>query len=251
MVGASSVNVSLPVPRGTFLNTATVAAGSLIGLAIGANLHVAYKEIAMGGIALVTLGMGMKMFLQSRNVVIVAMSVALGGMLGLALGIQAGIESFAEWAKGAFGGGGQDTFTTGLVAASVLFCVGPMTLIGCVEDGLEGKMDLLALKSTMDGIVSVFMAAAWGQGVLVSALVVLVVQGTLTLLAGLLRPIAKDPDMLAELSGAGGVILMGIALGLLELKELHTANFLPALALGPAFSLLLRRVSARRAVLEG
>ena len=238
--------MTIPVPRGTLLNTATVAAGSLIGLAIGSGLDDRYKQIAIGGLGLVNIGLGVKMFLQSRNVVIVAMSIALGGMLGLALGIHGGIENFADWAKSTLGATGQDHFTTGLVAASVLFCIGPMTLVGCVEDGLEGRSELLAIKSTMDGIVSIFFAAAWGYGVLLSALVVLIFQSALTLMAGLLRPVAKDPDVLAEISGVGGVMLLSIALGLLDLKNLPTANFLPALILGPVFAIAFRRLSRNR-----
>lgn len=233
------------IPRGSLLNAATVAAGATVGALVREGLDPAYREIALGGLGLVTCCLGIKLFLQSRSLLIVAASVALGGMLGYALGVQAGIESFAAWAKVALGAQGEDRFTEGLVGASILFCVGPMTLLGCIQDGLEGKSELLALKSVMDGIAAVFFAAAMGWGVFVSAFVVLAVQGLLTVLAGSLRSVADDRDLLAEIEGAGGVILFAIGLGLLEIKRLRTADFLPALALAPAAVALGRRIKAR------
>src|SRR5687767_12179793 len=113
--------MKIPIPRGTLLNTATVAVGSAIGMLIGKNLDDRYKAIAIGGLGLVTLGIGLKLFLQSRNVIIVAISIALGGMLGLALGIDVGIAAFAEWAREVFGGSKTDPFTEGLIAAFILF----------------------------------------------------------------------------------------------------------------------------------
>lgn len=235
------------LPRGTLLNTATVIVGSLIGLAIRGWLDPAYQQIALGGIGLLTLGIGIKLFLGSKNILIVAMSIALGGMIGYALGITNGIGHFAEWAKGAFGGQHVGTFAEGLITTSILFCVGPMTLLGCMQDGLEGKIDLLALKSTMDGVSSIFFAAALGHGVLVSALVVLVVQGALTLGAQALRPVVDDEELLAEVSATGGVILLGIGLGLLDIKKLPTADYLPALALAPLFVWIWRRIAKLKA----
>jgi uncharacterized protein len=236
------------VPRGTLLNTATVAVGALIGLLIGKSLPHAYQDVAMSGLGLVTLGIGIKLFLGTKNILIIAVAVAVGGMLGLALGIHSGIESFAEWAKQTLGGQDNDRFTEGLIASSVLFCIGPMTLLGCIQDGLEGKIELLALKSTMDGIGAVFFAAATGNGILVTALVVLVVQGALTLMAGVLRPLADDEDMIGELSATGGIILMATGFGLLKIKELHTADYLPALVLAPLLVVVFRRFTSRGSV---
>jgi uncharacterized membrane protein YqgA involved in biofilm formation len=229
---------------GTLLNTATVIVGSLIGIAAGNTIPDSYKGLVLSGLGLVTMGLGVKLFLQSKNILVVAASIALGGMLGMAIGIQAGIESFAEWARASLGGDGN--FVEGLVTASVLFCIGPTTLLGCIQDGLERKIDLLALKSTMDGFAAMFFAAALGWGVFVSAAVVLVFQGALTLAARPLRPLAHDEDLLAEVSGSGGVMMLAIGLGLLEVKKLPVADFLPAIFIAPLLVGIGRAVSRRK-----
>ncbi|MES1228325.1 MAG: DUF554 family protein, partial [Armatimonadota bacterium] len=130
------------------------------------------------------------------------------------------------------GGGGH--FTEALITTSVLYCVGPMTILGCLKDGLEGDIELLKLKSMLDGLTAVFIAASLGSGVLVTALVVLVFQGALTLLARPLQPIAKDPAMVDEMSAVGGVLLLSIGLGLAGVKSFQTEAFLPGLVLAPA-----------------
>jgi uncharacterized membrane protein YqgA involved in biofilm formation len=234
--------------RGTLLNTATVAAGSAVGWLVGKLIPGAYHDVALHGLGLVTVGIGIAMFLRAKNPLIAAIAVAVGGILGLALGIHAGIEHLAEWSKTRFGGSGQSTFAQGLITSFVLFCVGPMTLLGCLQDALERKIDLLALKSTMDGIAAVFLAASLGKGVLLTAVLVLLFQGALTLLARPLRPLAQDEEILGELSGAGGAILLGTGIGLLGLADLHTANYLPAIFLAPVLVLVSRRLSRPKEV---
>lgn len=231
--------------KGTLINTATVTAGSLIGLAIGKLIPAEAQGIALNGLGLVTIGIGMKMFFGSKNVLIVAGSIALGGILGYLLHIQYGLDHLADWVKTSVGGGGK--FSEGLVGAVVLFCVGPMTILGCLQDGLEGKSELLALKATMDGVASIFLAAASGVGVLFSAAFVLVVQGAITLAAKPLEFLRNDTELLAEFEGTGGPIMIAIGLALLELKRIPTANYLPALVLAPATVLVIRRFSSRRA----
>ncbi|HVL40394.1 MAG TPA: DUF554 family protein [Fimbriimonadaceae bacterium] len=158
------------------------------------------------------------------------------------LGLSAGLQHFAEWARTTFGADSGD-FNKGLITTSILFCVGPMTILGCLQDGLQGKIELLALKSTMDGFGAIFFAAALGEGVLVAALVVLVFQGALTLLARPLRSLASDDELLAEMSGAGGAMLLGTGLGLLEIKRVPVELYLPALAIAPAFAVAGRHLS--------
>jgi len=229
--------------KGTLLNTATVAGGAALGLAIGSQVPQSYMDLALAGLGLVTLGTGIRLFLKGENILATAIAVALGGIIGLALGFQSGLEMFAEWAKANLGGTGR--FTEAIVATSILFCVGPMTLLGCIQDGLEGKSDLLALKSTMDGIAAVFFAAAMGPGVLVTAVVVLVFQGAITLAAGRLRKFAENASAVAEMSAAGGAILLATGFGLLGIKTLPTANFLPALVLAPLLAWGLGRIEVK------
>lgn len=229
--------------RGTFLNTATVAVGATIGLLIGKSIPDSYKEVALHGLGLVTVGIGISMFLRAKNPLIAAISVAVGGILGLALGIHAGIAGLAVWTRDHLGAGNGTTFVQGLITSFVLFCIGPMTLLGCLQDALENKIDLLSLKSTMDGMAAIFLAAALGQGVLVTAVLVLVFQGALTLLARPLRSLASHESALGELSGAGGAILVGTGLGLIGLVDLHTSNYLPAIILAPALAIVFKRFS--------
>lgn len=231
--------------RGTLLNTATVVAGATAGLLAGRGVPDSYQSIALSGLGLVTFGMGMKLFFKSRNVLVPAISVALGGVVGLALGIHSGIDAFASWSKSQMGGD-VGKFNEGLLTAFVLFCIGPMTLLGCIQDALEKKIELLALKSTMDGIAAFFLAAAFGVGVLISAIPLLIFQGALTLLARPLRPFAEDSALIDETSAAGGAILMAIALGLLSIKDLHSANYLPALLLSPLVALGFRKIERKR-----
>lgn len=225
--------------RGTLLNTATVLVGALLGLALAGVLPSAWKEVALTGLGLVNLVMGMRMALRSKNLLIMAGSLALGGILGAALGITPGLQAFADWARTMVGGGGR--FNEGLLTTSILFCVGPMVILGCLEDGLEGKIDLLAMKSLLDGIAAIFFAAALGGGVVVTALVVLVFQGLLTLCARPLRPLAQNEDALAELSGVGGALLLAIGLGLAGIKAIPTETYLPALVIAPAMVMVGQR----------
>lgn len=230
--------------RGTLLNTATVAAGATLGLMVGRFIPAAYQDVALHGLGLVTLGLGVRMILRGENPLISAVSIALGGVIGLALGIHDGIQWLAEWSRVRLGGD-AGRFAQGLVTAFVLFCVGPMTLLGCLQDALEQKTELLGVKSTMDGIAAIFLAAAMGAGVLLTAVFVLVFQGGITLLARPLRKLAEDPKALSEVSGVGGAILLGTGLGLLGLADLHTANYLPAIFLAPAIALVSERMAKR------
>jgi len=219
--------------RGTLLNTATVAAGATLGLLVGKAIPGSYQTVALHGLGLVTCGIGIKMFLQGKNPLISAIAVAGGGVLGLALGIHDGIQAIAEWSKVHLGQSGANHFSEGLVTSFVLFCIGPMTLLGCIQDALEKKIELLSLKSTLDGIASVFLAALYGAGVLVTALLLLIFQGLLTLLARPLRPIAENEQMLNETTAAGGAIMVSTGLGLLEIANLKPANYLPAIVIAP------------------
>ncbi|MCW5936678.1 MAG: DUF554 domain-containing protein [Fimbriimonadaceae bacterium] len=223
---------------GTLLNTGTVLAGSTLGLALGSWLPAEIQTVALAGIGLVVVGIGIKMFLATNNVLIVAGAVALGGVIGKLMGIDVGLATVADRAR-ALTGGSDRAFNDGLVTASVLFCVGPMTLIGCVQDGLEGDSELLRLKSLLDFIASLFLAAvspAFGAGVLASAAVVLLVQGGLTLGARPLAPIAANKAVMDEGTAAGGAVTLAIGLSLLgvePVRSLPKEVYLPALVLAP------------------
>lgn len=230
--------------RGTLLNTFTVLVGASVGIAGGNALPVTYRTVALTAIGLVTLALGIKMFLETKNVLVPTIAMVVGGMLGVLFGLDTAVASVAEWARAWLGGGG--TFNEGLITASVLFCVGPMTILGCLQDGLEHKIELLAIKSTLDLVAATFLAAALGAGVLASAAVVLTVQGVITLLAKPLKPLTARPGIIGEASATGGLILVAIGLNLLSITELHTEIFLLALIVAPLISLVFVKLDPDR-----
>ena len=234
----------LPI-RGTLLNTATVAVGATAGCALGKGIPTEYQQVALSGLGLVVCLIGVKMFLESKNAIVVIAAIACGGILGTMMHIAPGLAAFAEQVRTQFGGEG--TFTEGLITASVLFCVGPMTLLGCLQDGIEGKIELLAVKSTLDGISSFFLAAALGRGVIVTAAVVLVVQGSLTLAARPLHRVAKDPELIAEATAVGGALMLGIGFSVLKIAKLSMETYTPALVLAPSFVAAARRIERKPA----
>ncbi len=232
--------MALPM-RGTLLNTAAVAVGALVGWGLGARVPQAAMDIALSALGLVTLGIGVKLFLESKNVLVLAFALAVGGIIGLGLGIQDGLKAFADWAEVSLGPVASGRFTEAVVTTSILFCVGPMTFLGCLQDGLEGKIELLAIKSALDGIGAIFFAATLGPGVLLTAVIVLVFQGALTLGARRLKALAHDPELLAETSAVGGAMMLAIGLGLLDIRHFPVANYLPALVLAPLATIAARR----------
>lgn len=234
------------VGRGTLINTAAVAVGASIGLLAGQAIPGSYEKIVVGGIGLATVGIGLKMFFESKNVLVVIAAIAFGGILGHLIGIQDAVRAFAEWAKSTFGAEGEATFVEAILTTSVLFCVGPLTLLGCIQDALEDKVDLIATKSMLDGIGSIFFAAALGVGVLVSAGVVFVVQGLLTILAGPLKKLVHDEATIAEATAAGGLMMLAIGMNLLRVRETPVADYLPALVLAPLFVRFAHRWSREK-----
>lgn len=226
---------------GTAINVVTVVVGGVAGLAIGKRLPPAIRETVMHVIGLVTLVLGTSMFLKSQNPLILLGSLVLGGVTGEILRIEDGVNRLGAFAERKLTGSTEGgDFARGFVTTSILFCVGPMTLLGCLNDGLRGDYSLLAVKATLDGIGAVAFASALGWGVLLSAGTVLVVQGSLTLGARALEPLIRDAGMQAELFAAGGVMMLALGLRLLELKQIRVGNLLPALLYAPLLVLIAR-----------
>jgi len=229
---------------GTVINFAAVIVGSLLGNLLGSRLPEKLRQTVIAGLGLFTLVLGIQMFLSTKNALIVLGSVLIGAMLGEWWQIENRLESLGAWlekkfARGKTGGQGQENFIKGFLTASLVFCIGPVAILGSIQDGLTGNFDLLAVKSTLDGFASLAFASTLGLGVGFAALPVLVYQGGLTLLARQLQPLMSD-RMIAEMTATGGVMLVGIAIsGLLELKKIRVGNFLPALVIAPVLVALL------------
>ncbi len=228
---------------GTWINVATVLCGGLLGLALGSRFPDKVRQTVMAGLGLITLVIGLQMALQTKNVLIVLGSLLAGGIVGELLDIDGAINRLARWAEARFSrDDGSSTFARAWVTTSLLFCVGPLTFTGAIQDGLTGDYHLLATKAMLDGFSSLAFGSALGLGVLASAATVLVYQGAISLAAGAIQSVLTAA-MVNEMSATGGVLVLGIGLGLLELKAIRVANFLPALVIAPAVVAALARVS--------
>ncbi len=221
---------------GTLLNIATVLIGGTLGLLFGARLPERMRQTVVAGLGLFTAALGVSLFVKSQNAVIVLLSLLIGGVLGEWLDIEERLARMGKWLQTRFASkpkGGTSLFVRGFLTASLVFCVGPLTILGSIQDGLTGDYKLLAIKAVLDGFGAMVFASTLGIGVLFATLVILVYQGGLTLLAGQAQAIFSA-GMIAELSAVGGVLLVGIAVSsLLELKPIRAGNFLPALLIAP------------------
>jgi uncharacterized protein len=229
---------------GTIINVITVVVGSLAGLFFGARLPERARQTVVAGLGLFTLVFGIQMFFKSENALIVLGSILLGGILGEVARIEDRLAGLGAWLEGLVmrkqaEGNGRSQFVKGFLTASLVFCVGPMAILGAIQDGLTGDYQLLAVKSVLDGFASLAFAATLGIGVIFSALTVLVYQGGISLAAFQVQTLMTEAMML-EMTATGGVILTGIAISsLLEIKPIRVGNFLPALLIAPLIVALL------------
>jgi uncharacterized protein len=221
---------------GTLLNIATVLIGGMIGLLFGARIPDTLKETVIAGMGLFTGAMGLQMFLDTENALIVLGALLIGTLLGEWWRIEDGLQRLGEFLEQKFSreaDDGSNNFVRGFLTASLLFCVGPMTILGSIQDGLTGDYNLLAVKSVLDGFASMAFASTLGIGVMFSTIVILVYQGGISLLAAQFDALVT-PSMMNELTATGGVILLGLAISsLLEIKKIRVGNMLPALAIAP------------------
>jgi uncharacterized protein len=215
--------------RGTLVNTAAVIVGTGLGLAVGGRLSDRMQRIITTGLGLATLLIGTQMALKSQNLLVVIASLVLGGLLGEWLDLESRLERMGERLR-RVAGSGSGTFVAGFVTASLVFCVGPMTIVGSIQEGLGAGPELLYTKALLDGAASVAFASGLGIGVGFAAVTVLVLQGGLTLFGGQLAILLR-PDVLAEMTATGGLLIVAIGFLLLEIKRLPVANLLPALAM--------------------
>ena len=223
---------------GTLLNIVTVALGSALGLLLRGRLPERVVTTVMQAIGLTTLFIGVDNAFdltevgEPPGVILALMALALGGALGEWWRLEDRLEGIGEALKKRFRGQGR--FTEGFVAASLLFCVGPLTLIGSVQNGLAGDDAFLVLKSTLDGFASLALSATFGFGVIFSVVVIALYQGTLSLGAGLFANLVPDPandPRVLLVNGVGGLMIVGLGFNLLEIKRVRVASLLPSLVL--------------------
>lgn len=233
---------------GTVVNVATVLAGSGIGVLLGNRLPARTRDVVTDALGLVTLlaaALAASSVTDARlsdavgdsaPVLLVLGSLLLGGICGSLLGIETRLEGFGGWLQSrltsASGSEQRRRFTEGFVAASLLFCVGPLTILGSLSDGLGNGADQLLLKATLDGFAAIAFASTFGWGVAASAVVVLVVQGSLTVVGAVVGELLPEAQLLA-ITATGGMLLVGVALRLLKIRQVPVGDLLPALVVAP------------------
>lgn len=212
---------------GTVVNVATVLVGSLVGFYFNSRLPKKIVKLIFQAIGLFTLYIGITMTMKTHQILILIFSMILGSALGEWIDIDKYITRFGEWTKKKIRSKNEH-FTEGMISAFLLFCMGSMTILGAFEEGTAGKSDLLVAKSVMDGFSSLALASALGLGVTFSVLPLIIFQGGLTLLSGWIGNMMPQA-VIDEMSAAGGLILVGLSLVILEIKTIKVVNMLPAL----------------------
>ena len=229
---------------GTILNVVTVLVGGVLGAILGGRLPDNVRETVMNGLGLLVFVIGLQMALTTQNMLIVLASILFGGIIGELVGIQAWLDGIGQKLEERFARGGEaGTFTRGFVTASLVFCVGPLAILGSIQDGLLGDYKLLAIKSALDAFAGLAFASTLGIGVAFAALTVLIYQGGISiaamLLGSALGTVSRETPWVIEMTATGGVLIMGIALLLLDLKRVRIANLLPAVFIAPATVVVL------------
>ena len=212
---------------GTFVNTGAVVAGSLLGVMIGKRLPDRVKTIVMQALGLSVILIGLQMALSGTRPLLVIGSLLLGAVTGELMDIEGRIAVVGEWLKRRFQSE-SSTFVQGFVTASILYCTGAMVIVGSIRDGTVGDPSILYIKSLLDGVASIAFASSLGVGVAFSALSVFAIQGAITLLASKLA-FLQGPGVIEAVTATGGLLILGIGINILEIKQIRVGNLVPAL----------------------
>lgn len=232
---------------GTLINVVAIITGSLIGIVFGAKLSEHLKSTVVNGMGLFTAAIGLQMFFETQESLVVLGALIIGAVLGEWWHIEDGIANLGAWLEkrftGSSEGGTSSRFVRGFLAASLLYCTGPIAIMGSIQDGLSGDFQLLAVKSVLDGFISIAFASTLGIGVMFSILPVAIYQGAISLLAGSLSS-AISQAMMTEMTATGGVILLGLGISsLLEIKKIRVGNFLPAILIAPLIVWIISQIN--------
>lgn len=226
------------------MNAATVIVGSLLGLLLHRSFPERFRQIQFQATGLFTLALGLQMAVRCENPLTLVFSLLVGGLAGEALGLEAGADRLATRLRERLGGTADGTagaeqhghkFSEGLVTAFLIFCIGPMTILGALDEGIRGEHALLLTKSLLDGFTSMALASTYGIGVLFSVLPLLLFQGAITGL-GYLFGGQLSEHMVLGLTSAGGVLILGLGLNLLGVAKIRVMNLLPALVFAVLFA---------------
>ena len=231
---------------GTLINIGAILVGSLLGVLIGDRLSEKVRGTIIAGLGLFTFGYGLMTFLKTSNAMVPLGGLLIGALLGEWWHIEEGLNKVGELLKGAVmrkekGEYHQTKFVEGFVTSSLVFVIGPIAILGSIQDGLTGNFEMLAIKSILDGFASIAFASSLGIGVAFSTLTILFYQGAISLLAGLFSQFFST-GMMDEMTAVGGLVLMAISISsLLSIKKIRTGSFLPALLITPLIVLILEK----------
>jgi len=215
------------LPVGSLINAAVIVAGGCIGMLLGNRLPERVRLIVFQGLGLCTLAIGMQMAFKASNPLYMVGSILVGAVIGELIRLEDRITSGGEAVKRLLKSG-NTRFTDGFVAATLLFCIGSMAIIGPLEEGLNGDRTIVLTKAMLDFFAAIALGAALGSGVMFSAFPLLIYQGSITLFADSLRPYVSEL-IKSELTAVGGIMIIGIGINLLEIKKIRLSSLLPAL----------------------
>jgi uncharacterized protein len=226
---------------GTLLNAATVLVGGLLGTLLGDRMPERLRENVVRGVGLFTLAMGVKFAIDTTNLLYMLGAMLLGGISGSLVGVDARLNLLGEALQRRFARRSTSTVAEAFVTASIIFCVGPLTFLGSIQNGLSGDASLLTVKSVLDGFTAIALAATLGWGVLLTIPLILLYQGGLALGASLFVGVLSDLQ-LREMSAVGGLLIIGVGLKLLVIRDVKVADFLPAILVSPLVVLAFGRL---------
>ncbi len=230
--------MSLDILQGTLVNGAAIVLGALAGVMIGKLIPERFNEITMQGLGLAVLLIGLQMALQSRQVLLLIISLVIGGLVGEWAKLEDKLHNVGKWLEKYFGNG-RSPVARAFVYATLIYGVGAMAIMGALESGLLGRHQILYTKSILDGVTAVVFASTMGIGVAFSALPVIIYQGAIALLANGLSFFLTDA-VVTELTAVGGILIMGIGINVLQLRNIKVGNLLPALVIN--FFLVFRLI---------
>lgn len=213
---------------GTLINAAAVIVGSLLGLLLRKGIPQQLKDTLISGMGLCVILIGVQGALGTGNVMLVILSIVIGGCIGVALQIEKRLDHLGQKLQKRFSHGEDDNFGKGFVIASLMYCVGAMAIVGSLDSGLRGDHSTLIAKSILDGVNSIILASTMGPGVMLSAVAILIYQGGISLLAQFVAPILTDRAV-TEMSAVGGVLIMGIGLNMIRKEHIPVGDLLPAI----------------------
>ncbi|SCY73185.1 DUF554 domain-containing protein [Alkaliphilus peptidifermentans] len=215
---------------GTIVNAVAIIIGGLTGILLRKGIPDSFKNTIMQGLGLCVFIIGLSGALKSENIILVIFCIVIGSIIGEAFAIEDKLQKVGDWLEGNVGRGGEGSMAKGFVTASLIYCVGAMAIVGSLESGLTGNHETLFAKSLIDGITAVIFASTLGIGVVFSSIAVFVYQGIITFSASFVKPFLVA-EVIREMSAIGGLLIMGIAINILDIKKISVGNMLPAVFL--------------------